>query len=227
MERWRCSFGLCPKPVQYNLFNRACLAATCLFTSIESLAWSQQGFWSLCSDVQILGKSNIPKKVRNFSNTKFATKQKQKKKTINRLQINKIQWEYSIMSLQNTPKLTFPTFFRTFTPNNNKILTTNWIYDITPYVQLQIWPIPWKFTPSLMVWMVTFCKSAFVVMGELRWWFSAMLSWRKGKVETIPFYIIPSFSTHSLYSKKAMKRSTTIFPHIKTKASETRVSSEI
>ena len=49
-------------------------------------------------------------------------------------------------------------------------------------------------------------------MAELRWHFSALLSWRKRKVETCPFYIISSFSTHSLSSRKAMKRSTSLFP---------------
>jgi hypothetical protein len=42
-------------------------------------------------------------------------------------------------------------------------------------------------------------------MGELRWHFSALLSWGKIKVETCPFYIIPSFSTHYLSSRKAME----------------------
>ena len=49
-------------------------------------------------------------------------------------------------------------------------------------------------------------------MVELRWSFYALLAWRKGKVETSPFFILPSFSTHSLSSRKAMKRSTTLSP---------------
>ena len=40
-----------------------------------------------------------------------------------------------------------------------KIVTTNWIYDKTLNVQLHFLPKPWNFTPSRMVWMVTFCKS--------------------------------------------------------------------
>ena len=36
-------------------------------------------------------------------------------------------------------------------------------------------------------------------MGELRWDFPALIAWRKGKVETSPFFILPSFSTLSLF----------------------------
>ena len=53
---------------------------------------------------------------------------------------------------------------------------------------------------------------AFVVMGELGWAYSAFHAWKKGKVETCPFFIFPSFSTHSLSTWKSMKRSTTLLP---------------
>ena len=39
----------------------------------------------------------------------------------------------------------FPIIIRTFTPKKCQIVTTNWIYDKTPYVQLLIYPKPWKF----------------------------------------------------------------------------------
>ena len=39
----------------------------------------------------------------------------------------------------------YPTLIRTFTSKKCKIVTTNWIYDKTPYVQLLILPKPWKF----------------------------------------------------------------------------------
>ena len=36
------------------------------------------------------------------------------------------------------------TIISIFTPQKWKIVTTNWIYDKTPYVQLPILPKPWK-----------------------------------------------------------------------------------
>ena len=39
----------------------------------------------------------------------------------------------------------FPTIIRTFPPLKCKIVTINWIYDKTPYVQLLVLPKPWKF----------------------------------------------------------------------------------
>ena len=39
----------------------------------------------------------------------------------------------------------FPTIFRTFTPPKFQIVTSNWIYDKTPYVQLLIFLKPWQF----------------------------------------------------------------------------------
>ena len=53
---------------------------------------------------------------------------------------------------------------------------------------------------------------AFVVMVELRWGFSALLAWRKGKVGTRKVFILPSFSTFSLLSRKAMQGSNNLFP---------------
>jgi hypothetical protein len=47
--------------------------------------------------------------------------------------------------------------------------------------------------------------------GELRWGFSALLAWRKGKVVKSPFVIFQSFSTISLSSRKAMEMSATLF----------------
>ena len=40
-------------------------------------------------------------------------------------------------------------------------------------------------------------KEAFVELGALRWGFTALLAWRKGKVDTSPFFILPSFSTYT------------------------------
>ena len=39
-----------------------------------------------------------------------------------------------------------------------------------------------------------------------------MLAWRKGKVETSPFPILPSISLLSIYSRKATQITTTLFP---------------
>ena len=39
----------------------------------------------------------------------------------------------------------YPTIIRTFTSKKCKIVTTNWIYNKTPYVQLLILPKPWNF----------------------------------------------------------------------------------
>ena len=39
----------------------------------------------------------------------------------------------------------FPTIIRALIPKKIKIVTTNWIYDKTPYVQLLILSKPWKF----------------------------------------------------------------------------------
>ena len=56
---------------------------------------------------------------------------------------------------------------------------------------------------------------AFVVMEELSWGFSVLLAWRKGKGETNPSFILPSYSSLCLSSAKAMQRSTTLFPPLK------------
>ena len=56
---------------------------------------------------------------------------------------------------------------------------------------------------------------AFLVMGPLRWYFSTLIAWRAGKVETSLFYIMLSLSTHSLCFKKSIKRSPTLFPQLK------------
>ena len=45
--------------------------------------------------------------------------------------------------------------------------------------------------------------------------FSALIACRIGKVDTSPFNIIWSISTHSRFSKKAMKRRTTLLPQSK------------
>ena len=52
-------------------------------------------------------------------------------------------------------------------------------------------------------------------MGELKWFFSALIACRKWKVETSPFYIIQSISSHSCSSRKAIKRGTTLVPQSK------------
>ena len=64
--------------------------------------------------------------------------------------------------IKSTLNVTFPTFPRTITP---KIVTTNWNDETTPYVQLNIYPNPENFTPSRMVWMVTFWKSAVALLS--------------------------------------------------------------
>ena len=43
----------------------------------------------------------------------------------------------------------FPTIIRTFTHKKCKIVTTNWIYNKTLYVQLIILPKTWKFYTTL------------------------------------------------------------------------------
>ena len=56
---------------------------------------------------------------------------------------------------------------------------------------------------------------AFVMMGELRWYFSALIADRTGKVEKSLFYLLLSPSSHSLCSKKPIKRNPTLFPKSK------------
>ena len=43
----------------------------------------------------------------------------------------------------------FPTIIRTFTHKKCKIVTTNWIYNKTLYVQLLTLPKTWKFYTTL------------------------------------------------------------------------------
>ena len=114
-------------------------------------------------NIQILGNTHLPQKVRNFSNNKFATKQKKLKKTINRLQIIKIQWKYAIISLQNTVKTTFPLFFFKHWPQknhkfDNKVnLQQNTVYLVTNLThQLKIshhpwWCVWWHFASLLIL----------------------------------------------------------------------------
>ena len=43
------------------------------------------------------------------------------------------------------PKIYIPFISKNFYPKKCRIVTTNWIYDNTLYVQLQILAKPWKF----------------------------------------------------------------------------------
>ena len=68
-------------------------------------------------------------------------------KTINKLKIIQIQWKYNLISQKNTLNVTFLKFpgLLPLPLPNCQIGTTNWNYDKTTYVQLQILPQPWKF----------------------------------------------------------------------------------
>ena len=65
-------------------------------------------------------------------------------------------------------------------------------------------------------WQPSFCRKHYLWSlccdGRNRVEFSALIAWRKGKVDTSPFFVLPSFSTQSPSYKKAMKRNTTRFP---------------
>ena len=63
-----------------------------------------------------------------------------------------------------------------------------------------------------MLNLFLYLYEACVVIGKMGWGFFALLAWRKGKVETSPFFLLPIASIHSLSSRKAKKISTTIFP---------------
>ena len=60
---------------------------------------------------------------------------------------------------KNTLNKSFLIFLKPFTPKKCQLGTQNWIFDNKLYVQLQFYTNPENFTPSRMVWMVTFSKS--------------------------------------------------------------------
>ena len=66
-------------------------------------------------------------------------------------------------------------------------------------------------------WYPSFCRKpnlwSLWYGGISRCGFPALLSWRKRKVETSLFFILPCLSKHSLSSRKSMKRSTTNYLH--------------
>ena len=62
-------------------------------------------------------------------------------------------------------------------------------------------------------------------MEELRWGFSTLLAWRKGKVETIPSFILPSYHFHFPPGKQC-REAPPYFPSIKTTTSSITVSAE-
>ena len=72
-------------------------------TQSDSVTQSESNRHGKCHflyTIPILGKINLPQKVRNFWQYQICDKAAKAKKTINQLKIIQIQWKYNIISLK-------------------------------------------------------------------------------------------------------------------------------